>query len=132
MFKNLNALKLMAILMLGMPVLTGCVAALAVGAAAGAGGIIWAKGALQQQFAKSMDDVYAAAKKALQELELPVKVDRKDQMAAKIESEFADGKRVWIKIDYLAKATTRISIRVGTLGDEIRSHEILEKIIRNL
>ena len=105
---------------------------LVLGAAAGAGGIIWAKGALQQEFNKPVDRVYRATKIALKKLDLPIQVDKKDNLTAKIESEFADGKHVWIDITYISKYTSKVSIRVGPLGDEIKSREISETIIKYL
>ena len=101
---------------------------LLVGAAAGAGGIIWVKGKLQQELNVSLDEAHAASLKALKKLELPVIIDRKDKLTAKIESEFADGARVWIDIDSLSAKSSRIEVRVGTIGDEKRSREVLEEI----
>ena len=109
----------------------GCIP-LVVGAAAGAGGVIWARGALQQEFNKPLDRVYEAAKTALKKLDLPIEADKKDHLSAKLESEFADGKRVTIEINYLSMTTTKVSIRAGALGDEIRSREISEMIIKYL
>ncbi len=105
---------------------------LIVGAAAGAGGMIWAKGALQQEFNKPLDRVYEASKAALKKLNLPITVDKKDHLSAKLESEFADGKHVWIDLKYVSKYSSKISIRVGTLGEEIRSREISEMIAKYL
>ncbi len=106
---------------------SGCIPLL-VGAAAGAGGIIWVKGKLKQEILEPLDVVHAAAVKGLQKMELPVIVDNKDQLTAKLESEFADRARVWIDLEALTDKSTRIEIRVGTLGDEQRSREILNSI----
>lgn len=111
--------------------LSGCVP-LVVGAAAGAGGIIWAKGALEEEFNKPMDKVYEATKAALKKLNVGILSDKKDDLSAKLEAEFADGKKVWIDITYLAPHNTKTSIRVGALGDEIRSREISEMIVKYL
>jgi len=111
--------------------LTGCFA-LFVGAAAGAGGIIWAKGKLQQDLNASLDRAHSAATASLKKLELPVIVDRKDKLSGKLESEYADGKHVWIDLDYVTKTMTKIEVRVGTLGDEQRSREILNEVMRRL
>ena len=111
--------------------LSGCFALL-IGAAAGAGGVIWVKGKLQQDVNASLDKVYSATKTALKKMELPLIVDRKDKMTAKIESGYSDGKHVWIDLDHLSNSLTKISVRVGTLGDEARSRQILEKIMQYL
>ena len=111
--------------------LYGCFALLA-GAAVGAGGVIWVTGKLQQDLNASLDRVHKAALAALKKQDLPIIVDRKDKLTGKVESQYADGKHVWIDLDYLTKSTTKITIRVGTLGDERRSREILDEIIRHL
>ena len=111
--------------------LTGCFALL-VGAAAGAGGIIWVKGKLEQDVNASMSKVHQASVTALKKLELPIISDKKDKMTAKIESEYSDGKHVWVDLNQISNTSTKISIRVGTLGDEVRSRQILEKILHYL
>lgn len=111
--------------------LTGCFA-LVVGAAAGAGGVIWAKGKLSQDVNSTIDRAYSASIASLKRLELPIMVDKKDKSSGRIESEYADGKHVWIDLDYVTKTTTKIEVRVGTLGDQVRSQEIMDNILRHL
>ena len=110
---------------------TGCIP-LIVGAAAGAGGVIWAKGALEQEFNKPMKHVYNASKAALQKLKFPITADTKTNLSAKLESQSTDGKHIWIDITYIAQHTTKISIRVGPLGDELQSKEISDMIAKYL
>ena len=111
--------------------ITGCVPLL-VGAAAGAGGVVWVTGKLQQDLSASLDKTHAATLASLRKLRLPVMVNKKDKLTAKVESEYADGKHVWIDLLYVTQSTTKVSIRVGTMGDEARSREILDNIIRGL
>lgn len=120
-----------ALLIVSTVYLTGCFA-LFVGAAAGAGGVIWVTGKLQQDVNASVEKVHRAAIAALKKLELPVITDKKDTMTARIESQYVDGKHVWIDIDYTSQTSTKLSIRVGTLGDEVRSREILDQIKKRL
>ena len=101
---------------------------LVVGAAAGAGGVIWIKGQLQQQVNASLDSLHTATIKALKQMELPVIIDRKDKLTAKVESEFSDRARVRIDIDAVSAKVSKIQIRVGSLGDEKRSREIMDTI----
>ena len=110
---------------------SGCFA-LIVGAAAGAGGVIWVKGSLQQEFNTSIERVHAAGVKALKKLELPVIIDRKDKLTAKLESKFADGTNVWIDMDALTAKSTKVNVRVGAMGDQVRSREIMEMIEKYL
>ncbi len=105
---------------------TGCW--LLVGAAAGAGGVIWVKGRLAQELNAPLDRVHAASLKALEKMELPLIIDQKDKLSAKIESEFSDRARVRINIKSITTRSSRIEIRVGTLGDEQRSRQILDNI----
>ena len=109
---------------------SGCFA-LFVGAAA-ASGVVWVKGKLQQNLDAPLERVHSATLSALKKLSLPVIADRIDKSRSKVESEYSDGKHVWIQMDYLTKSATRIIIRAGTLGDETRSREILDNIIRQL
>ena len=105
---------------------------LLVGGAAGAVGVIWVKGKLQQDVNEPLDVVHEASIKALKKMELPVIVDRKDKLTAKIESEFADGAKAWIDLTSLSAKATKIEVRVGTIGDEKRSREILDTIQHHL
>ena len=128
MFKRIICILLLCTLPLGF---SGCFA-LFLGAAAGASGVVWVKGRLQQNLDASMDKLHNASVAALKKLNLPVIMDRKDKSRSKIESEYSDGKHVWIQLDYLTKSATRITIRVGTLGDETRSREIMDHIAKYL
>ncbi len=110
---------------------SGCLP-LVVGAAAGAGSVIWAKGTIQQDFNRPLNSVYKATKVALKKLDVPIIVDKKDNLTAHLESQFADGKKIKIDIEYVSTYTSKISIRVGTLGDENKSREILEMVIKYL
>ncbi len=110
---------------------SGCVP-LMVGAAAGAGGIVWVKGTLRQDIDRPLDEVYEASKNALKDLDLPILLDRMDQLSAILESETADKQRVWIKMKHVSSKITRLSVRVGALGDEVKSREILQTIVDDL
>ncbi len=108
----------------------GCVAL--AGAAAGAGGVVWVKGRLQEELNYSLDEVYQATKNAIDQMNLPLSIDRKDAMTAKIESKFSDGTNVWIDLKYLAAKSTEIKLRVGVMGDLTRSNKILDQVKKNL
>ena len=120
--------------MLLFPVLiqaSGC-ATLLVGAAVGAGGVVWAKERLEEKFTVSVSKAHEAALKALEELELPVNEDKKDKLTAKIRSEFADGKGIWIDIQSLTESSAKITIPVGIFGDEAKSRKLLDTIHRHM
>ena len=63
---------------------------------------------------------------------LPVLKKKGDQLTASLESEFADGKHVWIDIEARDESSSQIGIRVGLLGDEQRSRRVLKAIHQHL
>jgi hypothetical protein len=111
--------------------LAGC-AALLVGSAAGAGSVVYVKGQLNEDMNASVSRVHSASISALRELNLPIIEDKHDSLSAKIKSRFADGSDVWIQIESLAAESSRITIRVGILGDEYKSRQIRDGIHKHL
>lgn len=110
--------------------LGGCVVA-AVGAGA-AGTVAYIMGDLQTVELAKLDDVYAAAEKAVGELELSVTSKTKDAMSAKIIARDSQDKKVKIKLAATAEGGTKVSLRVGTFGNETKSRLIYEQIKKNL
>lgn len=102
------------------------------GAAGGAGAVIWSKGKLTEELRVSVSRLHDAAIHGLKELRLPFIVDKTDVTTAKIESEYADGKHVWIDIESISEEMTRIEVRVGITGDTTRSRTILDNIHKHL
>lgn len=115
-------------------VLTGCLAAAAVGggAVAGAGTIAYIKGELKATEGHSIDETWAATEKAIAELNFLVINKVKDAVSAELKCQTADGKTVNIELKRIADNLTEIKIRVGTFGDEALSRYILNKIQANL
>jgi len=124
--------KVFLTVLLGGMVMTvgGCVVLL-VGAGA-AGTVAYARGDLAAVESKGLDAVYAAAEKAVSELELNVVSKRKDKLMGEIVARDAEYKKITIKLKATAEQTTKISIRIGVFGDEIRSRLIYQKIQDNL
>lgn len=110
---------------------SGCLA-LAVGAAAGAGGAVYVMGKLEEEVNHAVPVVHKAAAAALKDLGLTLLRDDGDKLTAKLESEFADNKHVWVDLESITDKRTRITIRVGLMGDEVRSRKILEMIHKRL
>jgi len=108
----------------------GCVIA-AVGAGA-AGTVAYIKGDLTAVEAKDLDTVYKATEKAMADLELNITTKTKDAMSAKIIARDAQDKKISVKLSATAEGTTKISIRVGTFGNETKSRLIYEQIKKNL
>ena len=110
---------------------SGCVA-LAVGATGGAAGAVYVMGKFKEEINHSVPAVHEATLAGLQDLDLPVLEDKADKLTAHIESKFADDTRVWIDLDSVAESRTRLTIRVGVMGDEGRSRRIVDAIQKHL
>jgi hypothetical protein len=110
--------------------LAGCW--LVVGAAGGAAGAIYVKGRLKDRFDAPVARVHEAPRAALKEMGLSLHEDKADQLSAQVESKFADGTRVWVTINADGNESSKISIRVGVMGDEGRSRAILDSIKKHL
>jgi hypothetical protein len=110
---------------------SGCVA-LVVGAAGGAAGAVYVMGKLSEELGHDVPVVHEAALAAMKDLELKVSEDRADKLSAHLESEFADRAHVWIDLDSIGDSKTKITVRVGLTGDEVRSRKILEGIKKHL
>ena len=116
-----------------LPALSGCIVlGLGAAAAVGAGAVVYVKGNLEQTVYGPVKKVHDAALLALKERGLPVLADRADTMSAKTESEFADGKHVWLTLESANDQSTTITIRVGVMGDEQRARDILAGIQNRL
>ena len=112
-----------------MPLMSGCaVVLLGAGAGAGVAGATYVMGKLEDEVNAPVSNVQRATVAALKALELPVDKERGDKLAAELESETADQKKIWISITSLTSSRSKIVIRVGVMGDEIRSRQILQAI----
>ena len=123
-------LMLLSLLLFAME-LAGC-AALLVGGAAGAGSVVCIKGQLKEDMSASVPTVHNASISTLKDLNLPIIEDNHDKLSAKIKSRFADGNYVWIEIDSVTAESSKLTIRVGILGDEHKSRQILDGIHQHL
>lgn len=111
-------------------ILPGCLAA-AVGAGA-AGGVVYIKGDLEAVEAQNIDTVYAATKKAVGQLGLIITKDSKDTRTAEIVTRDDEDRKTTIKLKAISVEATKLLIRVGIFGNEIRSSLIFQKIHDNL
>jgi len=114
---------------LAMVFLSGCIAA-AVGA--GAGTVAYARGDLVVTEAATLEDVYNAAMKTIKAMDLKLVSEKKDALSGEITSTDVEEKKIQIKLAALTSETTKISIRIGSFGDEDKSRVILESIRKNL
>ena len=111
----------------------GCVvAAVGVGAAAGAGTIAYLKGELKALEDANIDRAWRATEGAVNELNFIVTNKVKDAVSAKLDALTADNKSVHITLKRKTDSLTEITIRIGTFGNEELSRLILEKIQKRL
>lgn len=129
--RKLKELLLGSILVIIVFISAGCVP-LFLGAAAGAGGLGYARGALEQAFDRPVKDIYEASLAGLKERGLIVKDDDVDQHLAKIYFEFEDGKNGKITIKAFTERSSKIIIRIGVFGDEARANMVLNAVLKNL
>ncbi len=110
---------------------SGCVALL-VGAGAGGAGVVWYKGKLQEIIPASVPRVHRAVKAGLRDLKINITEDRSDNLTSEVRGVLADGKKVWIDAESTTSSTTKLTIRVGYLGDKTLSLRIRDAIKRHL
>ena len=110
---------------------SGCVPLL-IGAAAGAGGEVWVKGSLEQNFDNTVDQLHRASLAGLRDIKCTVRTNQIRKHLAKINFEFDDGQKGSINIKALTERSAQLKIRVGVLGDETKSHIVLNAILRHL
>ena len=118
---------LLALLLVGLVGgLGGCFLALA--GAGGAGTYAFVKGDLETMERESVEELYNAALAALEELQIPVITKSQDATVAQIEGRNAEDKKVAIKIEVAENELTKMSIRIGTFGDQEQSQMIYDTI----
>jgi hypothetical protein len=123
----------LSILLAGMTVSSSGCLVLAVGAGA-AGAVAYTKGDFEAEEHQNIDQVYAATTKAVEDLKLYVLSDEGDQdaLSATVVARDAADKRIKITLKSVAQDVTKLSIRVGTFGDQTKQRLIYDKIRENL
>lgn len=111
--------------------LAGCLWLVA-GAAGGTAGIVYVNGQLKEEIDATVPALHQAAIAGVKELGLPVNEDKVDKLTAHVHSELSSDTKVWITIESLTDSRSRITIRVGVMGDEAKSRQILDATKRHL
>ena len=114
-----------------MTVASGCVPLL-IGAAVGAGGVAYVKGALVHNIDEPVEDIHKASLAAFKGLNLFVASDELNRHSAVIKAEYEDGKKIDIKIDAITEFVSKVTIRIGVIGDQEDSRLILNAIEKKL
>jgi len=109
----------------------GCIPLL-IGAAVGVGGVTYIKGALVKNIDATIEELYDAGLSAFKELDIYVVSDGLDKRSALILGEFANTQHVKVYIQALTERASKITIRVGMIGDQTQSQSILTAIENKL
>ena len=125
MFRKIAVFVLSGLLLLN---IYGCFLLLA-GAAGGAGTAVWLSGKLTQEFHAPYEQTIAAAKTALESLKLEIIKDTKEDTVAQLKSKYSDGREVWIDIHKVSEESTKVEVRVGTVGS---NKEAAGKILKTI
>ena len=112
-------------------VASGCVPLL-IGATVGAGGVAYVKGALVHNIDEPVEDIHKASLAAFKGLNLFVASDELNRHSAVIKAEYEDGKKIDIKIDAITEFVSKVTIRIGVIGDQEDSRLILNAIEKKL
>ncbi|HRQ72961.1 MAG TPA: DUF3568 family protein [Phycisphaerales bacterium] len=133
--KRENTLRTVASVLLGVAVMCpGCTVALVAGAAAAgiAGTYMYTEGRLESVEDAPLAEVHAAALKAVDDLGFTLKRESQDAFNSIVVARRADDSEVNIAMEKKSDTTTAVRIRVGIVGDEAVSTEILSRIRANL
>lgn len=125
---------LAAMTMAGSVISAGCTALVIGGAAVAAavGTYIYTEGRLESVEESPLDRVYDATVQAMKDLEFNLKEHTKDALQARVVALRADGTEVKVALEHKSDTTTDVRIRIGVVGDEEVSREVLERIRANL
>jgi hypothetical protein len=121
---------LTAILITLVTSMSGCVAVLAGGAAAGT--VAYVRGDLVDVVNSDLDRTYRASTRAVGSLQYNLIEESKDTLEARIVARTSGDDRVLITLKSEGDQSTRITIRIGTFGDQGLSLRILDEIKKGL
>ncbi len=107
-------------------------AALVVGAGAGAAGVIWYKGKLEETVSASVPRMHLAIKSGLRDLNIKITEDKFDNLTAEVKGSLADDRKVSIDAESINSSTIKLTIRGGVFGDKDLSQSISDAIKKYL
>lgn len=108
------------------PLLPSCV--LLVAGAAGAAGAMYVNGDFDARLAATPKRCAEAARRVLEELDIKVTKCESSAIDGRVEGRSALDKEIAITLKRDSETETKITIRVGTWGDESVSRQIYDKI----
>lgn len=121
------------LLLAGLAMSSGGCLAVAVGAGA-AGTVAYMRGDLEAQEPYNIDQTYAATREAVEELGLHVIESEtgRDAMTARVTARDSSDKKVQVRLNAVTSNATKLSIRVGTFGDDSKTQRIYATIQEHL
>jgi hypothetical protein len=122
-------LALLAGVLSALALTSGCILA-AVGAGAAAVGYV--EGSLTAPLTTGLDPAARAGNAAIQQLGFAKVSEKKEATSDVIVARTGTDKRIEVKVEFVTNEVTKVTIRVGTFGDEALSMAILDKIKANL
>ena len=121
-----KGLKTIALLISVMMALSACAAVVVGGAAAGAT-YTYIAGWMHKEYGVGLGKAYAATIKAVQKHGLVINEKGKDVTTAFVRAKGAK-REIWINLKRISRHVTKISIRVGVLGDKEAARIIHQSI----
>lgn len=108
--------------------LTGGCTVLGVGAASAIGGTHYLSGEIKASYPVSIFHLYEVSLYTFQEEQMKVISVKNTKTDADIEAKFDDDTSVKVHIYYNKEGYATLGVRVGMIGDEKRSRELLRKM----
>ncbi|HEV8604364.1 MAG TPA: DUF3568 family protein [Tepidisphaeraceae bacterium] len=126
----LRVLGLVSVMSLILVTQSGCLVAAAAGAAGGT--VAYMKGDVEAVVDAGVERTFNATKAAMDDLKLPLMANWANAMEAHVEARVGTDNKATVNITGQSDKLSKVSIRVGTFGDQGLSQAILEKIKANL
>lgn len=101
---------------------------LLIGGVIGAGTMVYFKGNLKETLPYPVDEVHAATLEALKKQGIFTTSDELSLHTSKIRAQYEDSQKIFIDIKAITENAAEVQIRVGTIGNKVRSELILEGI----
>jgi len=131
MIKKIKELIVVGVIALCAVSTSGC-ALLVIGAAAGAASAVYVKGDLEKNFDGDLKKVHNATLAGLKAQNIFVTQDNLTVREGSILGEFSDGEKVNVSITALTEKSSKVKVRVGVFGNELKSNTIMNAIEKKL
>lgn len=125
-------MKRLATLIFLIPFTAGCIG-LIVGGAGAAGAYAWINGNLSRNYKQPMETTLEGVLSALRVLRLNITERKHDAFDGYVTAKMVKGKNVRITLERWTNSETRVTVRVGALGDRdvaMKIHEQIESELR--